>query len=239
MVVGPVAGSRSTGLIHKAMSNAASMRHVISALALLSAVAAAPAPDPVLRQLVADAKADKPVAFERTQRVEDTGKKAIVYVDRYNPALADPWKLVSVDGRAPKSDEMGDWRKTLRNGVPSYGRVALLLGGAARVDANHYHIAHLPKGFVPRDSFGEHLLADVVVDTSTSRPFVREARFYAAGPFRMFIIAKIEKFDATNHYAPGPDGVMRIVAQDTVLSGSGPGMSGTEIKHVTFTPIAR
>ncbi len=215
------------------------MRYTIPLLALLAVAAApAPEPDPLLRQLIADARASRPVAFERTQRVEDNGKPS-VFVDRYDPALAQPWKLVSVEGRAPKADEIENWKKSVKNGVPGYARVALLLAAAQRVDAAHYRVAQLPKGFMPRDSFAEHLVADLAVDSSGARPFVREAHFYATAPFRMFIVAKIDKFDAINRYATGADGAPRIVAQDTLLAGTGPGMSGTQIKRATFEPLTR
>lgn len=213
------------------------MRATLPALALLFlTTAATAAPDPALRELIRDAKASKPVAFERTQRVDDNGK-ATTYIDRYDPALTNPWKLVSVDGRAPKAQEIEDWKKSVKNGVPGYARVQTLLAAAHRVDATHYHLDRLPKGFLPRDMLAEHLVADLTIDASGARPFVREARFYATAPFRMFIVAKIDKFDATNRYAEGPDGAPRIVAQDTLIAGSGPGMSGTQAKHATFAPL--
>ncbi len=212
------------------------MRLRLPAVALLAAVAAAPAPDPLLKQLLADAKAARPVSFERTMRLENNGKPSTV-VDRYDPASLVPWTLVSFDGRAPKEDERAEWRKSVKNGVPAYGRLAALIGAAQRVDATHYHVAPLPKGFLQRDGFADRLVADLIVDTTAARPYVREAHFYATAPFRMFVVAKIDKFDATNRYAPGPDGAPRIVAQDTLIAGSGPGMSGTQIKRATFRPL--
>ena len=99
----------------------------------------------------------------------------------------------------PKKSRL--WKQSIRNGVPGYARVQTLLAAAHRVDATHYHLDRLPKGFLPRDMLAEHLVADLTIDASGARPFVREARFYATAPFRMFILSKIDKFDATNHYA--------------------------------------
>ena len=208
-------------------------------LALLAALAAAAPPtDPLLAQLLRDAKATKPVAFERTQRVEENGKP-MVYVDRYDPVLTEPWKLVSIDGRTPKPDEFGDWKKTIRNGIPGYARVAALLGAAHRVDATHYHVAPLPKGFITPGFMAEHLTADLTVDAAAARPYVSVVSFRAPGPFRLFVLSKVDRFEASNHYAPGPDGAPRIVSQDTLIAGSGPGISGTQIKKATFRPLAR
>jgi len=216
------------------------MRTLLPALAVLAATtAAAPAPDPLLRQLLADAKAARPVAFERTQRIEDDGKPVATLVDRYDPALAEPWKLVSVDGRAPKPGELADWRRSIKNAVPGYARIAALIGSAQRVDATHYRVAPLPKGFMARDALADHLVAEVTIDTSAARPYVREAHFYAREPFRMFVVVKIDKFDGLNRYAPGPGGAPEIVAQDILIAGSGPGMSGTQIKRAMFRPLVR
>lgn len=198
----------------------------------------AAAPDPLQRQLIADAKATKPVAFERTLRQELAGK-SVVYVDRYDPARTQPWALVSIDGRAPKPDEMGAWRTTIRNGVPAYARVAILLGAAEKVDDTHYRVAKMPKGFMSRDGFADHLSAQLTIDTSAPKPFVREVHFYAAQPFRMFMVVKVDKFDAINRYGPDAGGIPRIVAQDTTIVGSGPGISGAQATHLTFKPLTQ
>ena len=211
------------------------MRNFLLPLALLALSAAAPAPDPLLQGIAAEAKAAKPVAFERTERTED-GTATHVYVDRYDPARAVPWTLVSVDGRAPKPDDTAAWRKTTRNGVPGYHRLAGLLAAAQRVDATHYRVQPLPKGFISPSALGEHMLADLTVDTAAAKPFVSEVAFRAPAPFRLFVVAKVDRFEAANRYVRGADGVVRIVAQDTLISGSGPGMSGTQVKKATFTP---
>ena len=217
------------------------MRTILPALVLIaSATAAAPAPDALTQQLVADARAipAKGFGFERTAHVEGGGKTQ-VRIDRYDPAQPQPWTLISIDGRAPTADERREYAKTsATTPAPSYARVLPLLAVATKVDATHYHVARLPDGFVRPGALAKHLVADLTVDTSGARPFVRENRVYATEPFRLYLIAKIDKFDGVSRYAPGSDGKPRIVAQDIVFSGSRPGESGTVITRSTFTPLA-
>lgn len=214
------------------------MLPLAAAAAVVFAAAAAPV-DPTLAQLEAGARA-VPVKvarpFERTQRIEG-GKTKRVYVDRYDPQLPDPWKLVSVDGRAPKADELKDWRGTTKNGLPSYNRVALLLQGAQRVDATHYRLERLPKGFLKPEAIAAHVSAELTVDTSGPKPFVRESRFFAKSPFRVMVIAKVDRFEATNRYALGRDGVPHVTEQVSLIAGSGPGMSGEQTRRVTYSPL--
>jgi hypothetical protein len=213
------------------------MRTLLPIVALVAATAAAPAPDPVLHRLIADAKAMRPVPFERTQRIEDGGK-VHVYVDRYDPATSSGYKLVSVDGHAPAaSDSLSDWRRTTRNAPPSYSRLALLLPASKLVDTAHYHVQPLPKKFMAMNAMGEHAAVDLTIDRTGLRPFVREARFFTTEPFRIMMVVKIESFEAINRYVMDADGGLRIVAQDQtiVMSGLSP-ISRQEI-HATFRPL--
>ncbi len=221
------------------------MRLPFAAVALFAFVAAAPAPDPLARQLLADSRAitEKSFGFERVEHLEASDghkRETEVDVDRYDPAAKPSLTLVSVDGKPPTPKTSHDyWKNNEGRPVPNYGRVALLLAAARRVDATHYHVDEVPKTVMPGRGgmMARHLAADLTVDSSGARPFVSQTRLFAPEPFRMMLVAKIEKFEVINRYKPGADGRPRIVEQDFVLVGSGPGMSGTQITHATFRPL--
>lgn len=216
-----------------------------TALALIVLTAAAPAPDPLARQLLADSRAinEKSFGFERVEHLaanDGSKRETEVDVDRYDPAAKPSLTLVSVDGKPPTPKTSHDyWKNNAGKPVPNYGRVALLLAAARRVDATHYHVDQVPKSVLPGGGgmMARHLAADLTVDTSGARPFVSQTRLFAPEPFRMMLIAKVDKFEVINRYRPGADGRPRIVEQDFVLVGSGPGMSGTQITHATFRPL--
>lgn len=217
----------------------------VAILASVALAAAAPAPDPVARQLLTDSRAvtETSFGFERVEHLEtDDGRKheTEVDVDRYDPAAKPRLTLVSVDGKPPTEKTSRDyWRNNEGRPVPNYGRVALLLAAARRIDATHYHVDTVPKSVLPgrNGMMARHLVADLLVDTSGARPFVAETRLFAPEPFRIMLIAKVDKFEVVNRYRLSPDGRPRIVEQDTVISGSGPGMSGLQKTKATFRPL--
>lgn len=222
------------------------MRFIMSALAVSSLIGAAlPVADPLARQLIADSHAvtETSFGFERTTRAEATdGKESEkeVEVDRFDPAANPRYRLISVDNKLPKSNKFKEYAKAIEGKpVPNYGRVALLLAVAHRTDATHFHVDDVPKEVLPGQGgmMARHLKADLTVDTSGAKPFVAETRMFAPAPFRMMLIAKVDRFEVVNRYHPGPDGRPRIVSQDVTISGSGPGMSGTQITHAVFRPL--
>ena len=223
------------------------MRALLPAVALL-AVAAAPAPvaDPLAQRLIADSRAvtETSFGFERTTRGEGRDGSKVekeVEIDRYDPTATPRWSLVSVDGRPPGKGKVREYMKQIGSKpAPNYGRVALLLAGARRTDATHFRLDRLPDGFLSGQGSGmmaSHLVAELTVDTSGVKPFVSESHVFAPEPFRIMLIAKVDRFDALSRYRPGADGRPRIVAQDVTIAGSGPGMSGTQITHATFRPL--
>jgi len=216
-------------------------------LAILLAIAAAPAPttDPLTARLLAESRSITETSFgwERVSRAEGTDGRKVeteVDVDRYDPTATPRYRLLTVDGKPPKADKLREYVKAIeKKPAPNYGRVAILLVAARRVDATHYHVDELPKGIITGQGamMAKHLVADLIVDTSGSKPFVSETRMFAPTPFRMMLIAKVDKFEVLNRYRPGPDGRPRIVEQDVTIAGSWPGQSGTQITRATFRPL--
>lgn len=223
------------------------VRPLAVAFASLALAAAAPADDPTLARIVADAArvSETSFAFERTLRAEAPGE-AGVRVERFRPDATPRWTLVSIDGKSPAPKAAGAYAKdAAKQPVPSYHRVGLVLrDGAERIqDADgkvRYRVARVPDGVWTGNNAGmaKHLAAEATIAFAGERPYVAQMRFYAPRPFRMRMVAKVDRFEATTRYAPaGSDARPRIVAQDTVMAGSMLGRAGTITTRATFKPI--
>ena len=193
--------------------------------------------DPLQDRVLATMKASDTgdVAFTQTTRIERTGAKPSEIVTRYDPRSATRWTVVSVDGRPPSSKQSADIIKAAtRSPAPSYARMARWFGAAAtRVTETPgsvtYRFAGLPKGIVmmgKRDGSAD-TVADVVVDTAGRTPHVERVRFTSSRPFRMMLVAKVERYVVTASYAPLADGRMFPSTTESDVAGSLMGKSGT------------
>jgi hypothetical protein len=221
------------------------MPFALSLLVVLAA--AAPAPDPVLEQVLAGARA-VPLAstsFERTQRSiskeENDAPETRIRVDRWDGRQL---TLVSINGKPPTQKEAEEFRKaTAGRPVPGYYRLASFLGqGARRVpDAKGrvvYRVDKLPKGSINigRD-ISANVSAEAIVDTSGPRPFVSRLRMYLPKPLSFFMVAKLDKFEAESEYRMGPDGRPVLVHQTQLISGAQMGTAGTTTTESHYQPL--
>jgi hypothetical protein len=211
-------------------------------------IAAAPAgADPLQERVLAGMKATdtRDVAFVQTFRSERTGSAATEIVTRHAPGTAPPWSVLRVDGRAPTAKERTDILKAAtREPTPSYARVARWFGAPARRVAEAsgqvtYRFAGLPKGTIKMGSHdaSADTIADAVVNTSGPRPYVERVRFTSAKPFRMMLVAKVERYVLNSSYAPLADGRVFPVATDSEFSGSMMGKSGSVRARSRFSEM--
>lgn len=186
----------------------------LGAAVFLPAVAQA---DALQQQVLAAAKQVGPSDFAFTQTVvaEQTGKPARTFVSRYDPRRgANAWQLIKVDGRAPTPKEIADSAKMAsRNRTPSYSRITEWFGApATRVAATPstvtYRFTTLPKGSIKGGGvdMSPYTQAEAVVNTSGKTPFVERARFFSTAPFRMMLVAKVERFVVLSLHRLLPDG---------------------------------
>lgn len=226
------------------------MRQFLAVSALIFALPAAAQTDPVLTGILAEAAKQGPIAFERTARGQDLGKdgKATVEVDRFNPraAAGAQWKLVSVDGRAPTEKEIEQHRKkTADVPPPGFYRISTMLAKppvkktetGGRIS---YQWDSLPAGsFVtPGGDISGNLSAELVVEQVGGKPKVDRLRIYAAKPFSIRSVAKMNQFDAVNEYKPGASGQPFLAAQSQLTDVSAPfGMGGKRKNVVSFKAL--
>jgi hypothetical protein len=223
------------------------MRILLALLSLVLATAAAPAPDPLLPQIIAGARAvpAASIAWERTQKQlgkdGDTGEaESHVRVDRWDgKALA----TISVDGKPPNPEEAAKFRKAAAGRpVPGYHRVADFLGaGAVRSsDAQGrivYRVTGLPKGSINiGKDISANLVAEALVDSSGPQPYVSRLRIVLPKPLSFFLVAKLDSFEAVSDYRL-VNGKPTLVRQTQTVSGSQMGKGGTTRSESTYTPL--
>ncbi len=219
-------------------------RRLLLALALLSASPAAA--DALQDRLLAGARAASPeaFAFTRSSRNEqsDGGKPEIhSRVERFDPSKppAQRWTLVSVDGHAPSADDVAKARKAYASApVPGYGRLARWIGVRAAPDAGGrvYRYAALPKGIFEIN--GHDLSADTsaeVVLGGGVAPFVERTRFVSTKPFRIMLVAKVERVEATQTFRLMPDGRPVPIESVVEMKGAMMGKAGTSRTVTTYS----
>lgn len=203
------------------------LRALLLAFAALLLVAARPPAasgyDDLLKQLHAESKRvnEMTFGFERVTEAIQDGKRTL-RVDRYDPNAASKWTLVSIDGRPPTRDEVHKYEKGLVDWkVPNYGRVAELIEHTkpSRVAPDRYRLDDLPPEILDKRAriFASHVSTELKVGGTPAQPYVTESQVFAPKPFRVMVVAKIDKFIAISRYAPGPDGRPRIRSQEVDL----------------------
>lgn len=217
---------------------------IIAAIAAAMVVAGpASAQDAVLQRLIADA-AKVPAAgfgFERTVTVLARGEKVVV-VQRYDPSAPARWTLVSINGKPPTPKEAASFAKEAADGPPpSYFRVGrILAGGAKRVPGTDcYRASKLPADlFTGRArNFVDKLYMEACYTGGPSAPMVTETRVRTIAPFRVALVGKIDLFEGTTRYEPGPDGRPRLREQTQKLRGSALGNSLDSDSTMTYRDL--
>ncbi|WP_374388224.1 hypothetical protein [Sandaracinobacter sp.] len=222
------------------------MRAVLPAVAVLalSSPLAASA-DPLLQRLLAESAKAPVVAFERTTKAEiraDPGKEPALVVDRFTPKSADSgsWTVVSIDGRKPAPQELEAHAKG--NGTPpGFHNLHRLLSQTptSRREAGGktiYFWKSLPKGAVvtPGGDISGHLSAEATLDGTA----LDEVRIFAGEPFRVKIVASINRFNITSHYKTGANALPFLTAQVVDTDVTAPmGMGGKRRSVASFKPL--
>ena len=186
-------------------------------------------------------------AFTRKARVEqiEAGKKEeTVTIEQFDPAkpAQQRWTLVSVDGRAPTSQELERHAKEApKRNVAHYGRVATYFGAPATAaevaNGRSFRFVVLPKEslIVNGTDLSAHAVAEAIVATSGAIPFVEQVRFTLTRPARIKVVAKVEQFEATTRYRQMPNGKPVPVEQMSDVSGSMLGKTGRLKTVLTYT----
>jgi len=205
-------------------------RLILSIVAIAGGAPGIAHADALQQQVLAAAKAVSPADFAFTQsvRFERTGVPAKQFIQRYDPRRgASAWTLIKVDDRAPTEKERKDLSKMAARGkVPSYAQNAdWFAAPATRIATTPtsvtYRFTNLPKGSIkmgPMDT-SANTIVEAVVNTAGRVPFIEKARFTSAKPFRMMMVAKVERFVITATNRLTPDG--RPVPETTATEFTG------------------
>lgn len=223
---------------------------LLAAILMVAAPVAARA-DAALQQILAQSARAPVVGFERTTRAEersDPKKEPAVVVDRFQPssARAGTWTLVSVDGRKPTEKEVSAHARANAKGpIPGFHRLHLVLGGKpdrqTTADGRTvYHFASLPDGAVvtPGGDISSDLSAEATVEQVNGKPIISRVRIYAAAPFSIAGVARMNSFDVVSQYRLGENGLPFLYQQTSASDVKAPfGMGGKRRSVISFRPI--
>lgn len=226
-----------------------SIRRPLTAVFVLVALPHTAHADTLQQQVLAGARTITAADFSFTQanRFERTGVPATQIVQRYDPRRgASAWTLVKIDDRAPTAKQVADAAKrSAKAQVPTYARIAEWFGApATRVATTPtsvtYRFATLPKGTIKMGSHdaSANTSVEAVVNTAGRIPFVERARFTSNAPFRMFMVAKVERFVITATHRLLGDGRPVLDATATEFGGSLMGKAQTLKTRTSYTDYA-
>ncbi len=217
-------------------------RVALAALALVS-TGAAPA-DPLLARLLATTSAVPPpgLSFDRRTIASETSASGTEHHTRVDRWDGRAWSVLSIDGKLPTvAAAAAALKSTSPDNVPGYYRLAVYLAAGPQRAADPsgtivYRLARLPAGSVaikgaPPDKFA----AELSVDVSGPVPYVRRARYFAPQPFRMMMVAKLDRFEATSDYRLNAAGHAELTRQVIDISGALFGRAGTQHTEYNFT----
>lgn len=220
----------------------------ICLVAALSAPARADA-QADLRQLLAESARAPVTAFERTtRRVLPEGDAPRTLADRFVPTSArtGTWTLVSVDGRRPTAEESRAHLKSdLVSVVPGFHRLHIVLGAPPTSQSQVggstlFRWASLPKGAVetPGGDISDRLSAEATVEEVGGRPLIAQVRIFAAKPFTVKGIARMNAFEVTSRYRLDPKRGPLLVSQTSISDVKAPfGLGGKRHRQFDFRPL--
>ena len=216
-------------------------------LALFTLPAAAPAPDPLLGQIVSSARAIAPasLAFERQSRTltqQASGPpESHQRVDRWDGRA---FTLVSVDGKPPAEKDAAAFRKaTASRPVPGYHRIADMLGAGAtrRSDAQGrivYHVSSLPKDSVRLGKdISANMAGEFIVDGSGAQLYVTQARLTLTKPVSFFMVAKLDSVVITLDYKLDGNNRPYLASTVQMMAGAQFGKQGTTRSETSYTML--
>lgn len=227
-----------------------SLTRAIAIVTLLGAATAAQA-DAVMDKILASSAKAPMVGFERTSHIRQgsgADAKNFVRVDRFDPRAAKgkQWTLVSIDGRAPTKDDTDAWQKLITdNPVPGFQRLHTMLAGEPQLKSDSggrrtYSWANLKPNALPAPGpdFSSKLSAEAVVETVQGQPMITSMRVFAAKPFSIMAVAKMNKFDVSSSYKPGAGGLPFLSAQTSDTDVKAPmGKGGKNFSKISFKPL--
>ena len=216
-----------------------------AALLLMLFVSAAVQAETALEQVISESAKSGPVAFERTTRAElraDPENEPALVVDRFSPKSG--WTVVSVDGRKPTARELEAHAKGNSN-APGFHNVHKLLNATPKRRTESggkavYLWNGLPKGTIvtPGGDISANLSVEATIDESGAKPVLNEVRIFAAKPFRVKIVASINKFNVISLYRPAANGTPFLVAQTSETDVTAPmGLGGKRLSVASFKPL--
>ena len=223
------------------------MRPALAGALLLSATPAAA--DPSVEAVRAEAARIGPVAFERTVDVTDRSGTTVRRIERFTPHGRDGrgnWVLVSVDGRAPTDRERRDHaREVAKVPAPGYWRLATILSGPFTVTRDGagqtvHRFQPLAAGSVQtqRGDISANLAAEARIDTVAGRPVVQTIRIFAPQSFSMMGVARMNRFDSRNDYAPDRNGVPTLATQSSDVEVRAPVVGTvTNATRIRYRPL--
>ncbi len=186
-------------------------------------------------------------AFTRTTHSEQTsGEKTeqTVVVEKFDPTKTGDarWALVSIDGAPPPAAEAEKYRKgSAKRRVPGYYRLADYFGSPATASTDSrgrtvFHFTALPKEtlMVMGSDASQNGTIDATAGEANGTPFIEQVRV-TIKPMRVKLIAKIERYEATNRYRMGPEGKPLLMEQVSDVSGSGLGKTGSVHTAITYS----
>jgi len=214
----------------------------LAAAAPLLLVATAAHADDLQQRLVAGARATDTSAYAFRETITVTGngpgmdKAGKTYVTAYDPRrpLAERWRLVGVDGRAPTAKELEQSRKNKRESVPDYTDLAKWLGTpATRVDGANgavtYRYPRLPAGTIKlgkHDASADTAAEVQVAGANGASPHVGQIRFTLTKGFRMMLVASVKSMATTMRFRRADGGQVVPADVQSTIAGSMMGKSG-------------
>jgi len=225
------------------------LRPILAVAALLAPAALRADATPVLQQILEQSARAPVVGFERSVRrlLPERGEPAVL-VDRFTPTSprTGTWSLVSVDGRKPTADEVERHLDSdLVSVIPGFHRLHIVLGapptGRRMVDGRTvYQWASLPKRAVETagGDISANLSAEATVDATGVRPLISEVRIYAARPFSIRGIARMNAFEVVSRYRLGAGPVPVLADQTSMSDVRAPfGLGGKRQRQFEFRPL--
>jgi hypothetical protein len=186
-------------------------------------------------------------AFTRTVRTEQTsnGKtEKEVSVEKFDPTKPAEarWMLVSVNGAPPSADALKTFAKeSAQRRVPGYYRLGGYFGTPATTSTDShgrtvFRFATLPKETVKvmGSDVSQNTASEASVSEANGVPFVEQVHLFVK-PMRLKLIMKLEKYESTARFRPGPNGKPLLMEQTSDMFGSGMGQEGRAHTVVSYS----
>ena len=209
---------------------------------LLLATASAPAPETIRDQVIAGARSQLPLAFERTTHVVQVGGGTRTVTHRIERWDGAAWSIVSINGKPPTASDIREQAKAVAaQPIPGYHRLAGLLAAATTRDTDAQGrsvliIPQLPPGTVVNagTDISAHLRAEAIVVTNAGQPWVQRLTLTNREPFKMSWALKVLAFEQVSEYQLDASGRPRLASQANDSTGTMFGFNGGQKAEITY-----